>query len=321
MTLSAMPANFLRRAESACDRCAVPGSTLPLGRFLHLLADQVHKDNMTVLAGNVGFRLMFAFLPTLISLLWLFRATGADGLVEQLLDVVRTILPGAATQPIEEQVQQAPRDQAAGSLTLDVGVSLVVSIVAIAMAFRATMHGMNVIYGVEDRRSQVRRTVLSLLVSVATFALFVVAVSIIVSGSNLADSVADATSGRDVAFRWTWTIVAWAVVLVCVVSAFALTYYFAPDVEQKFRWVGTGSLAAVALWLIFTLLFSLYVNVLSNPTETYGALAGVAIFLLYLYSTAFILFLGAEMNQVIENWHPEGKDTGDHEPEPGTAQP
>jgi membrane protein len=70
-------------------------------------------------------------------------------------------------------------------------------------------------------------------------------------------------------------------------------------------------------WLIFSLLFSLYASTFggSSYNETYGSLAGVIVLMLYVYYSALIMLVGAEMNQVIE-WHiPAGKDEGDKVPE------
>jgi membrane protein len=95
-----------------------------------------------------------------------------------------------------------------------------------------------------------------------------------------------------------WLLISWLVVVAIVFLAFNLTYYFAPSMDAKARSVGTGALAAVALWLLFTAGFSIYTNTLSNPGETYGALAGVAVFMVYLYGSALVLVLGAEINKL-----------------------
>jgi membrane protein len=106
--------------------------------------------------------------------------------------------------------------------------------------------------------------------------------------------------------------VQWPVLVFFVLFAFALVYYFAPDVEQHFKWVSPGSILAVVLWLLFSLAFSYYVNTIggSSLSASYGSLASVIILLLYLYYTAYIVLLGAEMNQVIEEHIPEGKNEG-----------
>ena len=74
--------------------------------------------------------------------------------------------------------------------------------------------------------------------------------------------------------------------------------------------ISIGSVVAFVLWLLFTGAFSLYVNATASYAKTYGALAGVVVLLLYLNYSALVLLLGAEVNQVIEDAAPGGKNTG-----------
>ncbi len=307
-------ASAVRRAQRVGNRWAVPGTDLSIRQGIERLWAQVNKDAVPALAGNIAYRLMFAFFPTLISLLWLLNVVNAGQFVSEVSDLVGTVVPGVANGPLKEQIQDAPQSQASGEFTLGVGISLIVALWAIAEAFRATMHALNVVYGVKESRSARRRLLLSVLVSVVTMALFVAALVVILSSARLTAALSE-WSGLGVSYQWLWWFSAWVVVVTAVLAAFSLTYYFAPDVEQRLRWVRTGSLGGVGLWLIFTALFALYVNVFSRPTETYGALAGIAFFMVYLYASAFILLIGAEFNQVIENWEPEGKNTGERTPD------
>ncbi len=307
-------ASAVRRAQQAGTRWALPGTDLSVSQGIERLWAQLGKDAVPALAGNIAFRLMFAFFPTLISILWLLNVVNAGQLESQVSDLIGTVVPGVANGPLKDQIQHAPRPQASGAFTPAVGISLVVALWAIAEAFRATMHALNVVYGVKESRSNGRRLLLSICVSVVTMALFVVALVVILSGAQITAALSE-WSGLGVSYQWLWWFSAWLVVVTAVLAAFSLTYYFAPDVEQRLRWVRTGSLGGVGLWLLFTACFALYVNVFSRPTETYGALAGVAFFMVYLYASSFILLIGAEFNQVIENWEPEGKSTGERAPD------
>jgi membrane protein len=143
--------------------------------------------------------------------------------------------------------------------------------------------------------------------------LLISALILVVFGPAIGSALADHVGLGD-AFRWTWNILQWPVLLVFVLSAFGLVYYFAPDVQQRFRFVTPGSITALVGWLAFSLLFSLYVNNFGSYNKTYGALAGLAVFLLYTYYSAFILLVGAEINQVIEQHAPEGKNEGEKTP-------
>jgi membrane protein len=183
----------------------------------------------------------------------------------------------------------------------------------LAEVFRAAMQALNVIYGVEERRGRLRRLVTSLGVSVLTITLFVAALVLMVAGARISAAVTEWT-GMSVSYQLLWTAAAWVVIVLTVTAGFALTYYFAPDVEQRLRWVSGGSIVGVAAWLLFTGLFAIYVNVLSSPSETYGSLAGIAFFMVYVYGASFILLLGAVINQVIEQSAPEGKNEGERQP-------
>lgn len=303
----------LRNAQQVGHSWRIPGTTFPWLAAIGRVSRQVQGHAVPSLAGNIAFRIVFAFIPTLISILWLLNVLNTKELASAVSDLIGTVVPGIAHAPLKDQIQDAPQAQAGGEFTLGVGLSFVVALWAMAEVFRAAMHAMNVVYGVEDRRSRLRRVLTSVLVSAATMSLFVVALVVIVFGAGLTAALSE-WSGLGVSFQWIWWFVAWTVVVGAALAAFALTYYFGPDVEQRLRWVRTGSLVGVALWLLFTGLFSIYVNYLSRPSATYGALAGIALFMVYLYSSAFILLLGAEINQVLETWEPDGKSSGERTP-------
>ena len=168
-------------------------------------------------------------------------------------------------------------------------------------------------YEVEEGRPFWKQYLVSILLSLGATALLISAAVLVVAGPAIGGRVADAV-GLGTVFRWTWNILQWPVLVGFVLLAFALIYYYAPDVQQSFRFVSPGSLVGVVLWLVFSLLFSLYVNTFGSYNKTYGALAGVAILMLYLYYAAFILLFGAEMNQVIEEHAPGGKNEGEKVP-------
>jgi membrane protein len=169
---------------------------------------------------------------------------------------------------------------------------------------------MNAMYKVEEARPRWKRYLLSVVLSLGTAALLLFALALIVFGPQLGAALGD-TVGLGSVFRLLWNVVQWPVLFCEVLLAFSLVYYFAPDVEQRFRWVSLGTIPAVTMWIVFSVLFALYVNNFGSYNATYGSLAGVAIFLFYIYWSGLIMLVGAEMNQVIEGHIPEGKDEGE----------
>lgn len=301
-------------AVEAGDRIDVPfAGHLGFGALVRRTAAQARKDRLSVHAGNVAYHVSFAIFPTLVSALWLLTALHQTRLVSATLDVTSTALPKAAGAALKQQISGASPTQTSGALTFGALVAALIALWAVVRAFQATMTALNAMYAVEERRPLWRRWLIALALSLTIATLLVAAVIMVLFGAAIARKVADAVGGGSW-FGLAWTAVVWPVLMLCVLAAFALAYYFAPDVEQRFRWLRTGTALAALLWLVFTALFSIYINNFAAPTQAYGALAGVAILMIYVYVTAFIFLLGAEMNQVIEINDPRGKNEGERTP-------
>ena len=92
-------------------------------------------------------------------------------------------------------------------------------------------------------------------------------------------------------------IVRWTLLVVLIVIALGVVYRVAPDRDSpQFKWTGVGAVVAAVLFVLASFGFSLYVNNFGSYNKTYGALAGVVVLLLWLYLTAYIILLGAEIN-------------------------
>ena len=107
----------------------------------------------------------------------------------------------------------------------------------------------------------------------------------------------------------------WVLLVVLVAAALAVVYRFAPDRDDpELRWASLGAVVATVLWIVGSIAFSLYVSNFGSYGETYGAIAGVAILMLWLYLTAYIILLGAEINAETEKQTAEDTTTGPDRP-------
>jgi membrane protein len=118
------------------------------------------------------------------------------------------------------------------------------------------------------------------------------------------------------------TLVQWIVVVIALLAAFALAYYFGPRVDQVWEWITPGSTLGVLVLIAASLGFRWYIiHFGSSYSETYGTLAGVVLMMLWLYLAALALLVGAEINCVIEHAAPHGKAPGQKESPPIEASP
>jgi membrane protein len=308
---------LIKKAEQKGNEAEVPvAENLGLVDFFKLTFKEVSEDHVSAFAGNLTYKGLFAVFPFftfLLSLLGLFNATD---LVNTMIDKLSGVAPQTATQFIKGQLLSITQSQAESAFTFGAIISILLALWGVSGAFRSVMEAMNVMYEVEEDRPFWKVYGLSIFMSLAVIVLLLGALVLVVFGKSIGVTVADLV-GLGAVFATIWSIVQWPVVACVVLFAFALIYYFAPAAKQKFRWISPGSLLAFVFWLIFSLLFSLYVSTFggSSYSDTYGSLAGVIVLMLYVYYSALIMLIGAEMNQVIE-WHiPGGKNEGEKIPE------
>jgi membrane protein len=159
---------------------------------------------------------------------------------------------------------------------------------------------MNRIYEIDEGRPiwKLRPTML-LVTLVALVLMALVAIGLVVSGP-LAEAIGNAIGLGSVAIT-VWQVAKWPVVIGVVVVIVAILYYATPNVQQpKFRWISVGAASAIAIWALASLGFGFYVANFSSYDATYGSLAGIVIFLLWLWITNLALLLGAELDAELE---------------------
>ena len=282
--------------------------------FLKLTVKEANEDHLAAFAGNLTYKWLFALFPFMVFLLSLLGIFQATALVDVLLSRAAEAMPREVVDVIGGPIRQVTQSKATGGLGLGAAVSILFALWGVSGAFRSVMEAMNVIYEVKDERPLVKKYLISILLSLGSASLLIAALVLVVSGGQIGAGLAD-TIGLGSGFRQAWSFAQWPILASVVLLAFALIYYYAPDVEQSFRYVSPGSILALILWLVFSLLFAFYVSNFGSYNKSFGALAGVAILMLYIYYTAYIVLLGGEMNQVIEAHAVDGKAEGEKVPD------
>jgi membrane protein len=306
---------LIKKAERKGNEVEVPvAENLGLVDFSKLTYKEMNEDHVMAFAGNLTYKGLFAIFPFFTFLLSLLGVFNATDLVNVMVDKLSGIAPQSATRFIEGLLLSITQSQAESAFTFGAIISILLALWGISGAFRSVMEAMNVMYEVEEDRPFWKVYGLSIFMSLAVIVLLVGALVLVIFGESIGVRVADLV-GLGSLYATLWSIVQWPVVALVVLFAFALIYYFAPAVKQRFRWISPGSILAFVFWLIFSLLFSLYTSIAGSYNETYGSLAGVIVLMLYVYYSALIMLIGAEVNQVIE-WHiPGGKNEGEKIPE------
>ena len=93
----------------------------------------------------------------------------------------------------------------------------------------------------------------------------------------------------------------WPVLLAMVVIMLAILYYASPNAKLPgFKWISPGSILAVVVWIVASVLFAFYVSNFGSYNKTYGTLGGVVSFLVWMWITNLAVLFGAELNAELE---------------------
>lgn len=251
-------------------------------------------------AAVVAFYGMLALVP-LLGLVLAFAIAGRGGVAGEVLDLSARFLPPAADAIVRNQVAKI---QTAPPVTL-LSVSAVLLLWSASSLFVAVMDTINVAYGVKDERPWWKRRLVALLLTSVEVVLLLGASILAVVWPMVLDHV-----NLGEFEKWLTLIAQWVIVLVMLLGAFELAYYFGPYVDQRWEWITPGAVIGVLLLIAASLGFRLYLRFGDTYSETYGAMAGVIVMMLWMYLAALALLLGAEVNCVIGRAHPEGKTPG-----------
>jgi membrane protein len=161
--------------------------------------------------------------------------------------------------------------------------------------------GLNVAFDVPEDRKFLKKRLISFLLLGALLILGGVAVALLIFGQPLGEWLQDLIPVGETLFVYVWTTVRWVVTLILVTALFAIFFYIGPNrAAPRWQWVSPGGIVATIVWLAASLAFSLYVSSFGSYGETYGALAGVVILILWLYLTAIAILVGGELNAELE---------------------
>jgi membrane protein len=253
-------------------------------------------DNVTDWAAALTYYGILSIFPALLALVSILGVIGRSA-IQPLIDNLGTIAPGAARDILESMLMQLQNNQGAAGIALIVGLALAIWSASGYVA--AFMRASNAIYDIEEGRPIWMTLPVRVGVTLTLLVILALSSIAVVFTGGLAQRAGDVIGLGDT-FLTVWSIAKWPVLVLLVAFMIALLYWAAPNVKRRFRWVSPGSLIAVLLWIVASAAFALYVANFGNYNKTYGSLAGVIIFLIWMWITNIVILLGQELNAEIE---------------------
>jgi membrane protein len=255
------------------------------------------EDDLTDLAAALTYYGVLAIFPAIIALVSILGLVGHSA-TQPLIENLGKVAPGPAKTIFTSAVQNLQKSQGTAGVIFAAG--LLGALWSASSYVSAFMRASNTIYDVEEGRPIWKTLPVRLGVTIIMIALLAVSAVAVVLTGGLAKQVGNLVGVGGSAVT-AWDIAKWPVLLLVVSFMFSILYWAAPNVKQPgFRWLSPGGALAVAVWVVASAAFALYVANFSSYNKTYGALASVIVFLVWLWISNIAVLLGAELNAELE---------------------
>ncbi|MAM39889.1 MAG: ribonuclease BN [Erythrobacter sp.] len=271
--------------------------------------DELSSDHVGLIAAGVAFYALLALFPAVTALMALAGLVLEPPEVTAQLESLTAMMPKDAAQIVLDQaVAVAGSEQAGLGLAFVIGLGL--ALYSASKGMSSLMEGLNVAYDEDEERGLVSKTIWTLGLTLFLIVGLVLGLVAAVALPAILDFLPLP--------NWLKTVLAlsqWVILAVLTVSGLAVVYRYGPSRENaEWRWLSPGAIAACIIWLIASVAFSIYVGNFGSYNESFGSMAGVIILLMWLWISAYIILLGAELNAEMEAQTAEDTTSGKDQP-------
>ncbi len=283
---------------------------------------RAQRDRVSMMAGSVAYQGFLSLFPLVIALLGITSILRlGDSQMSHLVKGIGQALPHGASDVLAGAVKAA-QHRTTGALTATI-VAIVVAIWSASSGMAVLQTGLDIAYAVPENPKFVAKRIRALAMLFVMLVLGGLASVLVVFAKPLGHGLEAHVPLGGTAFSVLWTIVRWVVALGLMVLLFSFLYRAGPNRRTPgWRWLSVGGVVATAVWLLASLGLSFYDSQFGSYGKTYGAFAGVAVLLLWMYLTAAAVLLGGQLNAELEREAVRrGGETGAPPPSQGPTRP
>ena len=269
----------------------------------------IGDHRILALAAGMTYYSLLAIFPAIAALVSIYGLFSDPGSIAKHLDQVSGFIPGGAVDVAREQMTRVAT-KGDRSLGFTFAIGLAISLWSANAAMKSLFDTLNIVYGEQEKRGFVKLNAMSLGFTIGAITFGVAALGAVVVIPVVLQYIG-LSNAADLLFRigrWPALFFALAVTLACI-------YRFGPSRQApRWTWITWGSAAATILWLAASAVFSFYAANFGTFNATYGSLGAVIGFMTWLWISAIVILLGAELNAEME--HQTARDTTTGKPKP-----
>ena len=309
-------------AEAECDPVASSLPKIeadqPLRGFnlLKRIFVRFGEDRVMTVAGGITFFSLLAIFPAIAALVSIYGLFSDPSRLTGQIQTLHDVLPSGGMEVLGDQMSRVA-SQGRSALGTTFLISLAISLWSANSGMKALFDALNIVYNVPERRSFIRLNAVTL-----TFTLGAIGFILLALAALVVLPVAASYVGLGSEIAQILNIGRWPVLLIVLMFALVLIYRFGPNRERvKWRWITCGSAIAALLWLGASALFSWYAENFANFNRTYGTLGAVIGFMMWLWMSAMVILIGAELDAELERRDPSSSKLSGGETSPENVRP
>jgi membrane protein len=285
------------RRSRGGDDAGETGATPPAGWKATLLRvkTNIGRHNVSLISAGLALYALLAAFPALFAIVSMYGLFTDPSQIAEQTRSLTSFLPVEAAEILRNALSSIAEGQD-GQLGIGAIIGFLLALWSARKGMEALMIATNIVFGAKETRGFVKRIAVSLALTLAAVLGFVVILLVGVGAPLLWQYL-----GLSEPIKTALGLVQWVVLWLVIVLGLAVVYRFAPSrANAHWRWITIGSAVAASLWVVASLLFSLYVRNFGSYGETYGALASVVILLMWFFLSSYVILIGAEIDATAE---------------------
>lgn len=272
--------------------------------------DEITADHVSIVAAGVAFFGLLALFPAIASLVAIAGLLMDPSDIGTQLEAVAAALPQNAAEIVQTQARKVTESDGAG-VGIGAAFGIALSLYSASKGMKTLMEGMNIAYDEDEGRGFVALNLVALALTLFLVLGLLAALAVTVAAPALLGSLGLGEGAR-AAVNWG----RWPLLALFAMAGLAVIYRYGPSrATPRWQWVSAGAVLATILWVLASIGFSVYVRNFGSYNETYGALGGVIVLLTWLWISAFVVLLGAEINSEAEHQTERDSTTGAPRPQ------
>ena len=261
----------------------------------------IGEDRVLLVAAGVTFYCLLAIFPAIAALVAIYGFFTDPASISAQVDKLSGVMPGGALDVIRNQMNMVA-SQGASKLGVAFIIGFFISLWSANAGIKSIFDALNLVYDEPEKRGLIRLNLVSLAFTVAAIVFILIAVACIAALPVIASSQLQGATALIV------RIVRWPILFVIIAVGLACVYRYGPSrAEPQWRWITSGSAFAAIAWIAVSIGFSWYAANFGSYNKTYGSLAAIVVFMMWLWLSIAVILIGAELDAELE--HQTARDT------------